>query len=89
MLKLPDQTDDFEVTLSYNIGEFYKAALEMADVALEKKTSRYRIDRTSKVWNFERWCEEVVWWCHKGSRYLYEDVAMGEQDGSGHLAGHY
>lgn len=89
MLKLPSQKTDLDITLSYNIGEFYKSILEMQPILLEKKSSSYHINRTSKIWDFDRWCEEVVWWCHKGSRYLYEDIGCLDNKPSDEIAGHY
>jgi len=89
MLKLPSQKTDFDITLSYNIGEFYRSILEMQPVPLEKKPSRYQVNRTSKIWDFDRWCEEVVWWCHKGSIYLYEDMQSLNGKPADELEGHY
>lgn len=95
LLKLPDRSEDLDLTLSWNIGEFFTGVLETQEVPLEKKPSRYQADRTSpdRCWNFKQWYVEVVWWLHKGSAYFHDLISRPqirvEVDGITKLSGHY
>jgi radical SAM superfamily enzyme YgiQ (UPF0313 family) len=85
LLKQPFQTEDLDVTLSFNIWEFYQSILTGMDLALERRESRYHVDRTSKSWqSFDTWCQEVIWYGNKGGAYLYGNDNVVPQ-----LAGHY
>ena len=85
LMKLPFQTEDLDINLSYNIWEFYQAALRGASVPLEKKGYRYHVDRTSKKWaSWDDWCREVIWWGNKKGAYLYGNTPVEPQ-----LSGHF
>ena len=85
LLKLPFQTEHLTVELSYNVWEFYQAALRGAAIPLEQRPCRYHIDRTSARWTtLEAWCREVIWYGNKKGAYLYGNNAVEPQ-----LAGHY
>lgn len=85
LVKLPFQTEDLELTLSYNIWEFYRSVLKGQTIPLENRTSHYRIDRTSKRWlTWEDWCREVVWYGNKKGAYLYGQSPTGVE-----MEGHY
>ena len=85
LLKQPYQTQDLELNLSYNIWEFYQSVLTGMDVTLDKKESRYHVDRTSSSWpSFDTWCREVIWYGNKRGAYLYGNDNVVPQ-----LAGHH
>ena len=85
LLKMPYQTEDLNLELSHNLWEFYRGVLEGRPVVLDNTPSRYRIDRTSKVWHsWDDWCREVIWWGNKRGAYLYGNEPLGRE-----LAGHY
>ncbi|MDH3316269.1 MAG: radical SAM protein [Gammaproteobacteria bacterium] len=85
LIKLPFQTVDLEVESSYNIWEFYRAALVGERIQLEERPCINRINRTNAVYNtWDDWYREVIWYGNKKGAYLYgNDTAERE------LAGHY
>ena len=85
LIKLPFQTEDLELDLSYNIWDFYQSTLTGSGVALESKASKYHIDRTSNTWSsWDEWCQLVIWYGNKKGAYLYGNQAIGTQ-----IAGHH
>lgn len=85
LIKLPFQTKDLTVQMSYNIWEAYQGARVGETVQIEETPSFYNIDRTSEIWDsWESWCREVVWWGTKKGAYLYGNVSLGPQ-----LSGHF
>jgi hypothetical protein len=85
LIKVPFQTQDLHLKLSYNIWEFYQAVLTGVSVLLDKKTHRYHIDRTTLQWlSWGTWCREVVWYGHRRGAYLYGNNHVEQE-----LAGHY
>ncbi len=84
MLKLPFRTGNREVPLTYNIWEFYKAAVRSEPIQLEKRGSVITIDYNTDQWNsWEDWCRFVVWYGSKRSAYLYGSKAVVQ------IAGHF
>ena len=72
LIKLPFQTEDLKINLSYNIWEFYQNFLIGIDIPIEETSSDYLIDRTSDTWSsWEQWCQEVIWYGNKKGAYLY------------------
>lgn len=85
LIKLPFQTQDLELSLSFNIWEFYQSVLRGTAMPLEEKTSSFRIDRTSKAWSsWDDWYREVVWYGNKKGAYLYGQSPLG-QEKEGHF----
>jgi len=75
LIKLPNQTEDLEITLKYNIWDVYNATLMGKQQPLEIDNFKYFVDRTSEIWNsWEDWCRKVVWWCNKKGAYLYDCI---------------
>ncbi|MAZ46797.1 MAG: hypothetical protein CMM98_04400 [Rickettsiales bacterium] len=79
MLKLPKRDKNFEVTLDYNIIDFYKSVLTGKNIMLEKGIFNYRINRKSEKWisNLD-WAKKVVWYANKKGAYLYGSKAMSK-----------
>jgi hypothetical protein len=85
LLKQPFQVEDLEVPLSYNLWEFYQAALVGEPTPLVERPTTCRIDRTSATWSsWTDWCREVVWYGNKKGAYLYTNALSEPQ-----IAGHY
>jgi radical SAM superfamily enzyme YgiQ (UPF0313 family) len=85
LLKQPFQSADAAVDLSHNIWEYYRSIVVGEPMPLERRSVRYRIDRTSKTWSaWDEWCREVVWWGNKKGAYLYSNNAVEAQ-----LSGHF
>lgn len=85
LIKLPFQTEDLHLELSYNIWEFFQSVLTGVPIPLENRATRYYIDRTSVTWlSWEEWCQEVIWYGNKKGAYLYVNQAVEPQ-----LAGHF
>ena len=72
LLKQPFQNTNLNVTLNYNILEFYHGVLRGEHVPLEEKPVTYHIDRTSAAyWKWDDFCREVIWYGNKKGAYLY------------------
>ena len=85
LMKQPFQTEDLELELSFNIWEFYRAAVAGAAIPLENKASRYHVNRTGTTWpSWNDWCREVIWYGNKKGAYLYGNDAVEPQ-----LSGHF
>jgi radical SAM superfamily enzyme YgiQ (UPF0313 family) len=85
LIKLPFQTEHLDLDLSHNIWEFYQSSLSGRTTVLEKRSSKYHIDRTTHSWSsWDEWFQEVVWYGNKKGAYLYGNDNVETQ-----LAGHY
>ena len=77
MLKLPKRDKNYEVTLNYNIIDFYKSVLLGKQTKLQKGKFNYRIERKSEKWlSNQDWAKKVVWYANKKGAYLYGSKAM-------------
>ena len=73
LIKLPNQTQDIEIKLNWNILDVYTETLLGRQSILKKGDFTYFIDRTTETWDsWEDWCEKVVWWSNKKGAYLYD-----------------
>lgn len=85
LVSQPYLEDDIDVVLSHNILEFCDAIKVGQSVPLERKEQRLKVERSKRVYtDFDRWCQEVVWWGNKKGAYLYNRRPVGKE-----LAGHY
>ena len=85
LIKMPFQIEDLEISLSFNIWEFYESVLKGAAIPLEQTSSSYRIDRTAETWpDWDRWYREVVWYGNKKGAYLYGHSLVGAE-----IEGHF
>ncbi len=91
LIKLPFQTSNLELTLSYNIWEFYRAVMVDQTVPIMSGNYKYTIDRTTKTaerterWDsWEEWYEKMVWYCNRRGAYLYGNINPHKE-----IAGHY
>lgn len=85
LIKLPLQSEDLHLCLSYNIFEFYRAVMRMEPIPLRQETSVYTIDRASGRWeSWDEWCRFVVWYGNKKGAYLYGNI-KNEPEHAGHF----
>ncbi len=85
LLKIPFQTEDIQLNLSYNIWSIYKAVRVGEDTPLTQGKYNYTIDRTSECWDsWDEWFEKMVWWCNRNGAYLY-----GNKNPMPDLEGHH
>ncbi len=85
LIKLPFAKDDANIAISYNIFEFVNSVKVLEKTNLEKKSSIYRVDRTSETWaDWDEWMQKVVWWGNKKGAYLYGNIKTDEE-----IGGHY
>lgn len=91
LIKLPFQTTDLELTLSYDIYGFYRAIMVGKTVPIVPGNYAYLIDRTTKTagrverWDsWEEWYEKMVWYCNRRGAYLY-----GNKNPHQEIAGHH
>ena len=77
LIKLPNQTQDLQVKLNWNISDVYNQTLLGKSSVLRSGDFTYFIDRTSETWDsWEDWCEKVVWWSNKKGAYLYDSLVV-------------
>ena len=77
LIKLPNQTQDLQVKLNWNISDVYNQTLLGKPSVLRRGDFTYFIDRTSETWDsWEDWCEKVVWWSNKKGAYLYDSLVV-------------
>ena len=50
MLKLPNRDKNYEVTLNYNIIDFYKSVLTGKKINFKKGKFNYKIERKNEKW---------------------------------------
>ncbi|MFM2294440.1 MAG: hypothetical protein RLZZ350_853 [Verrucomicrobiota bacterium] len=80
LLKQPFQTTDLDVTVNYNIWEYYRGVLRGEPVILEEKPITYHIDRTTVAyWKWDDFCREVIWYGNKKGAYLYANQMVEKQ----------
>ncbi|MBM3599002.1 MAG: radical SAM protein [Alphaproteobacteria bacterium] len=85
LVKQPFQTEDTTIRLSYDILPFYRNAIRGISHPLDRVDATYRIDRSSETYqDFQKWCQEVVWYGNKKGAYLYGNKVVETE-----LAGHY
>lgn len=87
LLKTPFQTEDLDLQLSFNIWEYYRAAVLGTPIALDSTPSNYHVDRTGECWNtWEDWYRKVIWYGNKKGAYLYSNAPVEPEI---QLAGHF
>lgn len=87
LLKTPFQTEDLDLQLSFNIWEYYRAAVLGTPIALDSTPSNYYVDRTGECWNtWEDWYRKVIWYGNKKGAYLYSNAPVEPEI---QLAGHF
>ena len=85
LIKLPHQTADLEISLSYNIWDLYKKVLLGQKIPLMPGILKYTIDRTTETWSsWNEWCEKMVWYGNRRGAYLYGNKPAGAE-----IAGHH
>ena len=79
MLKLPNRDENYEVTLNYNIIDFYKSVLTGKQTKLQRGKFNYRIERKNEKWlSNQDWAKKVVWYANKKGAYLYGSKALSK-----------
>ncbi len=79
----PFQSEDVELELSGNLWEFFQAAKASDKIALERRPSRYHIDRKTQVWTkWDNWFQEVLWYGSKRGAYFNKNVVSFAPQGS-------
>jgi len=85
LLKRPFQKENAECIVSFNVWEYYQAAIRGSRIPLESKPTVYHIDRTTHRWeSWDDWCREVIWYGNKKGAYLYGSEPVERQ-----LSGHF
>lgn len=85
LLKIPFIVDDVEISLEYDIMEFYKSCLSGDGTELNNSHTQYKIKKYHpSLTNWNTWLKEVVWYGNKKGAYLHENWEKEYQ-----LSGHY
>ena len=85
LIKMPFQTEDLQILLSYNIWNLYKAVLQGKQISLVHTPHTETIDRTTERWlSWDDWYQKMVWWSNRRGAYLYGNKRAGTE-----IAGHH
>lgn len=85
LIKLPFQTTDINLSLSYNIFELYRSVILRCPMELKQRPHLHHINRTAEQWtSWEEWYEKVVWYGNKKGAYLYGNTT-DEPQREGHF----
>jgi radical SAM superfamily enzyme YgiQ (UPF0313 family) len=86
LIKVPFQTEDAYVTLSYNISDFVHKIMRGQPATLEKGAPHTLVvDRTSERWStWDDWYQKMVWYGNRRGAYLYGTEGAGTE-----IAGHH
>lgn len=85
LIKIPFQTEDLKINLSYNIWEVYRAVQLGKQIPIERGRYVYTIDRTSERWlTWADWYQKMVWYGNRRGAYLY-----GNKNPHQEIAGHH
>lgn len=70
--RIPNITDDAELTLEHDVLQIYHAVLEGAEPQVERAPVTYQIERTGTIWlSWEAWATDVVLQVYQRANYLY------------------
>jgi radical SAM superfamily enzyme YgiQ (UPF0313 family) len=84
LMNQPFQTENLELTLNYNVWEFWRSVLVDQRIPLEMRPRRYHIDRLSNNRaDWDTWYREIVWWGNKKGAYIYRNVTVTVLDEAG------
>lgn len=92
LVSQPFAAEDVTLRLGYNIVECWRGICEGEPVALGAGPVSVLIERSrSHYTDFNRWCQEVVWWGNKKGAYLYPNRSSGNRPAPAdrQLAGHF
>jgi len=85
LVKLPFQTNDLTLRLSYNVWDIYRAVLLGQTTEVKLGTYQHIIDRTTEKWEiWNEWCQKMVWYGNRRGAYLY-----GNKNPHTEIAGHH
>jgi radical SAM superfamily enzyme YgiQ (UPF0313 family) len=93
LVSQPNVETDITVRLNYNIIDFWRGICMGEPIPLTKGNYVHDVMRSKRYYaDFQRWCEEVVWWGNKKGAYLYpvldgrspSPISLGSE-----LSGHY
>ena len=85
LIKLPFQTNDLELNLTYNVWDLYRGILLGKITEIQSGNYHYTIDRTKEKWEtWDDWYEKMVWWGNRRGAYLY-----GNKNPHQEIAGHH
>lgn len=85
LIKQPFLADDIDVTLDWDILQFWNGIRQGEPVPLRRAPVQVLVERSRAHYaDLQDWCREVVWWGNKKGAYLYTNNTIEKQ-----LAGHY
>ncbi|MBL4838189.1 MAG: radical SAM protein [Kordiimonadaceae bacterium] len=85
MVSQPFVKDDIELALKFNILDYCDAIKVGKNIPLKAEDNFLTVERSQRVYaDFNKWCQEVVWWGNKKGAYLYNRKINNVE-----LAGHY
>ncbi len=76
-MKMPFVKTDFNIVLSYNIFDFYKASIKGQRIPLKKGLYNYLVKSSNEGWfSWEDWYREVIWYGNKRGNYIYNCTGL-------------
>lgn len=92
MVSQPSQPNDVEIHLRFNVVAFWRGICAGEPVSLIRGDYHHTVLRSKRYYSdFNRWCQEIVWWGNKKGAYLYAitDAELDDVGKTVELAGHY
>jgi hypothetical protein len=72
MIHRPFLKEDIEVFQNFNVLEYWHAVRTGKTIPMNFSYDRVKIRRSERYYDdFQKWCQEIVWWGNKKGAYLY------------------
>jgi radical SAM superfamily enzyme YgiQ (UPF0313 family) len=72
LIKKPLIQKNKDLTLNYNIPEYYEKVINGVSFQIKEQKCDYTIDRVTQKWDsMDKWCRNVVWYGSKKGDFLY------------------
>jgi len=86
LLKIPFETQDERILLSYNIMEYYRSILENSPAELKWEPKEIVVEKSKNQYlDWNEWLQKVVWYGNKKGGYLHGNyIVETERQLSGH-----
>ena len=83
LMRKPFESQDKQLTLSYNFIETLELMKQNLDFDLLKSENKYRIIKSDLIYNnWEDWMREVIWYGHRSGKYVCDIISLNENSKS-------
>ena len=83
LMRKPFESQDKQLTLSYNFIETLELMKQNLDFDLLKSENKYKIIKSDSIYNnWEDWMREVIWYGHRSGKYVCDIISLNENSKS-------